>query len=174
MNAKRNSLGLIILLIIGFSILSSCVNPFAPKLEENDTEISLLGKQNTVEGFFKNFKYAYQFKDTLVYGKLLADDFTFIFRDYSMGIDKSWGRAEEMLSTWGLFQGSNSADLTWNEAVQSIGDSLLLDISRSFSLTIEFNPSDIIRIYGRANLRLKRNSSEDDWKMLSWRDESNY
>lgn len=174
MNAKRNSLGLITLLTIVFSILSSCVNPFAPKLEENDTEISLLGKQNTIDGFFKNFKYAYQFKDTLVYGKLLADDFTFIFRDYSMGIDKSWGRAEEMLSTWGLFQGSNSADLTWNEAVQSIGDSLLLDISRSFSLTIEFNPSDIIRIYGRANLRLKRNSSEDDWKMLSWRDESNY
>ncbi len=162
------------MLIVILGVLNSCVNPFAPKLEESDSGLSILGKQNTVDGFFRNFKYAYQFKDTLVYGKLLADDFTFIFRDYSLGIDKSWGRQEEMLSTCGLFQGSNSADLNWNEAVQSIGDSLLLDISRSFSLTIEINPTDIIRIYGRANLRLKRNSPDDDWKMIIWRDESNY
>ena len=155
-------------------ILSACTNPFAPKLNDKDFNQSLLGDQKTVEGFFKNFKYAYQFKDTLVFGKLLADDFTFIFRDYNLGIDKTWGRSEEMVSTWGLFQGTNSADLNWNEAVQTIGDSLVLDISRSFSLNIEFNPSDIVRIHGRANLRLKRNSAEDEWKMSIWRDESNY
>lgn len=154
--------------------LSACTNPFAPKLSDGDLSQSLLGNQKTVEGFFKNFKYAYQFKDTLVFGKLLADDFTFIFRDYNLGIDKTWGRSEEMLSTWGLFQGTNSADLNWNEAVQTIGDSLVLDISRSFSLNIEFNPSDIVRIYGRANLRLKRSSSDQEWRMQSWRDESNY
>lgn len=154
--------------------LSACTNPFAPKLSNGELSQSLLGNQKTVEGFFKNFKYAYQFKDTLVFGKLLADDFTFIFRDYNLGIDKTWGRSEEMLSTWGLFQGTNSADLNWNEAVQTIGDSLVLDISRSFSLNIEFNPNDIVRIYGRANLRLKRNSSDQEWRMQSWRDESNY
>lgn len=155
--------------------LNACVNPFAPALSDDLlVDMSGVARQNTVDGFFKNFRYAYQFKDTLVYGKLLADDFTFVFRDYNLGIDKSWGRAEDMLSTWGLFNGSTSCDLIWNEAVQTIGDSVLLDITRSFFLTIEINPADIIKVYGRAYIRLCRPTAQDDWKMQRWVDESNY
>jgi len=36
------------------------------------------------------------------------------------------------------------------------------------------HPQDIVRVQGRVNLQLKRNSTEEDWKILRWRDESNY
>jgi hypothetical protein len=165
---------IIILIFSMLTVLAACTNPFAPGLTNEDSSDYVLGDQKTIDGFFKNFRYAYIFKDTLVYGSLLKDNFTFIYRDYDQGVDKSWGRDEDMLTTWGLFQASQSLDLFWNDAITSIGDSLNMEISRSFSLTIEFNPTDIIRIQGRANLRLVRNSTNDNWEMSIWRDESNY
>ena len=52
------------ILILFFSFLSC--NPFAPGIEEGNTSYSsLLGDQNTIEGLFQNFKYAYTLKDTL-------------------------------------------------------------------------------------------------------------
>ena len=163
---------IIAVLLICFII--GCTNPFAPGLANENTDSFVLGDQKTIDGFFKNFRYAYVFKDSLVYGNLINDNFTFIYRDYDQGVDKSWGRDEEMQTSWGLFQAAQSLDLFWNDAITSIGDSLNMEISRSFSLKIEFNPTDIIRIQGRANLRLIRNSSNDIWKMSIWRDESNY
>jgi hypothetical protein len=154
--------------------MNACVNPFAPMLDNNPIGNDFLGDQRTLDGFFKNFKYAYQFKDTLVYGRLLADDFTFIYRDFSVGSDLSWGRGEEMASAFGMFQSAASLDLVWNSAAQTIGDSLVVDISRSFSLSVELNPSDIMHVYGRALFRLKRPSTDSVWKILTWRDESTY
>lgn len=168
---KKNSL---IIFILSILVFAACTNPFAPGLADKESTNNVLGDQKTIDGFFNNWRYAYVFKDTLVYGKLLNDDFTFIYRDYDQGVDKTWGRDEDLLTTWGLFQATQSLDLIWNEAVTSVGDSLNMELSRSFSLKIEFNPTDIIRIQGRANLRLTRKSSNDIWKMSIWRDESNY
>lgn len=155
-------------------IILGCTNPFAPKLSDNNEFQSGLGNQKTIEGIFKNFSYAYQFKDTLVYGKLLDESFTFIYRDNTLGVDKSWGRQEEMYIANNMFRNIVSSELIWNESAQQIGDSLLMDVSRTFSLKLEINPADIINIYGRAFFRLKRNTTNDDWKIIIWRDESNY
>jgi hypothetical protein len=54
------------------------------------------------------------------------------------------------------------------------GDSLTQSISRGFNLTITFSPTDVIRAQGRVNLRLERPSSSDVWKIVRWRDESNF
>lgn len=164
---------MIIFAALNIFILTGCVNPFAPALSDIQTG-SLLGDQTTIDGFFKNFSYAYRYKDTLVYGKLLTDDFEFSFRDYNLGIDKYWGRDEDMLSTYGMFNGTNSCDLVWNEIVVSAGDSLVQDLSRSFVLTVEVNPGDILKVYGRAYFRLVRTLVTDNWRMQKWRDESNY
>ncbi len=173
MNAKRYIFWIITSITMMIAIVA-CKNPFAPKLSSNNLLISNLGNQKTVEGVFQNFSYAYQYKDTLVYGKLLDDNFSFIYRDYNSGMDKSWGRQEEMYVANNMFRNIISAELIWNASSQQIGDSLLLDVSRSFSLKLEINPADIINVYGRAVFRLRRKSTEDDWKILSWRDESNY
>lgn len=164
-----------ILLVFSFLIfLQSCINPFAPSLDKSNTNNDIIGDQKTVEGLFQNFRYAYVFKDTLVYGNLLADDFTFIYWNYDQGTNQTWGREEDMRSTAGLFQAAQNLDLIWNEVVISIGDTLIKDISRGFILNIIFSPADVVRLQGRVNLRIKRNSADEDWKISIWRDESNY
>ncbi len=163
------------LLLIGITVaLMGCVNPFAPRLAENNPAAALLGDQRTVEGLFRNFRYAYTFRDTLVYSQLLHPDFTFIYRDYERSVDVSWGRNDEMRATAGLFRNAQSLDLTWNEIVFSSGDSTRLDVTRSFNLIITFNPADIVQIDGRVNFRLIRPHPDSVWKILRWRDESNF
>jgi hypothetical protein len=161
-------------IVLLLAIAAGCTNPFAPALNENPAEDAVLGDQTTIEGVFRNFRYAYTFKDTVVYGKLLHNDFTFIFRNYEKGVDESWGREEDMISTSRFFQASQNLDLIWNDVVIAIGDSLVQDISRGFNLTIVFDPTDIVTITGRANFRLMREHSDDVWKIIRWRDESNY
>lgn len=155
-------------------IASSCTNPFAPALANDSQAAEVLGDQRTVAGLFQNFRYSYVFKDTLTYGRLLDRTFSFVYRNYDKGIDVTWGRDEDMLATHGLFNAAQQLDLVWNDVVITEGDSLAQTISRGFNLTITFNPSDIIRAQGRVNLRIERPTTGDVWKIVRWRDESNY
>ncbi|MEY3386154.1 MAG: hypothetical protein RIR53_965 [Bacteroidota bacterium] len=153
--------------------VTSCVNPFAPSLDTEGGD-NVLGDQRTIEGLFQNFRYAYLFRDTLTYGRLLARSFTFVYRNYDQGIDVTWGRDEDMLATNGLFTAAQQLDLVWNDVIVADGDSLVKNISRGFNLTITFNPADILRAQGRVNLLVERPSTDDPWKIVRWRDESNY
>lgn len=164
----------ILIIILTASLLNSCENPFAPRLSLNGDNTTLLSSQESIDGVFDNFRYAYTFKDTLVYGNLLESDFVFIFRNYEKGIDESWGREQELLTTYRLFQAAQSLDLVWNEIFIDVGDTLQRDVARSFNLTIVFNPADIVRLNGIANLRLRKNITDMRWRIISWRDESNY
>ena len=171
MNLKENFIKYCF--ITGITVLLfGCVNPFAPKLDENagNTE-NLISDQSDVEGVFRNFQYAYTFSDTLIYGQLLSPDFTFIYRDYEKGIDVSWGREEEMKVSDGLFENTQRLDLVWNKILATTEDST--NIVRSFNLTITFNPTDIVFVDGRVNLDLKKNEN-GKWKITRWVDESNF
>ncbi len=152
-------------------LLSSCDNIFAPGVDSS-SEASILTDQKTVEGLFQNFKYAYTFKDTAVYGNLLNEDFVFIYRDYESGFDVSWDRPTEMRTTNGLFQSAQKLEIVWNNIVFQGGDSLVQNVKRSFNLTITFNPSDITRINGFVDMNIVRSSTENVWKIQRWRDES--
>jgi hypothetical protein len=110
-----------------------------------------------------------------VYGRLLDDGFIFVYRDYDLGVDVSWGREEDMRSTYGLFQNAQKLDLIWNNIVSTTAtDSNQVNVVRGFNLTLVFNPSDIERIDGYANLTFARQKVTDPWKIVRWRDESNY
>ena len=124
-----------------------------------------------MEGVFQNLRYAYTFKDTLIYGQLLDKDFIFSYRDYEQGVDKSWERDEEMRVTYGLFQNTQQLDLIWNDIVSISSDST--NIIRSFNLTVTFNPTYIEYADGKVNLKLKKDINQR-WKILRWYDESNY
>lgn len=153
-------------------MIISCTNPFAPKLAEGTKEI--ITDQKSIEGVFENFRYSYIFKDTLVYGKLLADNFTFTYHNYDKNIDVSWGRSEDMISTAGLFSAAQSLDLIWNQVVVSLGDSTRLNITRGFTLNIIFDPSYSEEVVGRVNLTLIRPVPDGIWQIERWIDESNF
>ncbi len=158
--------------ILLFLIYQGCVNPFAPKLDhELGDRGSVISPQKSIEGLFKNFQQSYTFKDTTIYGGLLTSDYSFIYRDYDLSVDVSWGRDEDMKVTYGLFQNSQRLDLIWNNIVSMTEDST--NIIRSFNLTITFNPTDIIYIDGRVNLDLEKND-KGVWKIVNWVDESNF
>jgi hypothetical protein len=152
-------------------VFYSCENIFSPKLDDT-TPTSIITDQKTVEGLFQNFKYSYTFKDTSVYSNLLTDDFIFIYRDYNSGFDISWDKTTEMRTTSGLFNNSQKLELIWNNIIFQSGDSLQQNLKRSFNLTITFNPSDIVRLNGFADMTLRRISPEDVWRISKWRDES--
>jgi hypothetical protein len=171
---RSTALVLFFFLLVLAALCTSCINPFAPALESDTESGAILGDQRTVEGVFQNFRFAYVFKDTLTYGKLLDKSFAFTYRDFDKGVDVTWGRDEDMLATSGLFNGSQQLDLVWNDVVVAAGDTLQQVISRGFNLTITFTANDIVRAQGRVNLRLVRPTTTEPWKITQWRDESNY
>jgi hypothetical protein len=151
----------------------SCKNPFAPKLDVNLTSQSS-SDLRIIENVFSTFRNAYAFKDTTLYGSFIDPNFTFSYRDYDRGIDVSWGRDDEMRSTYGLFQSVQSLSLIWNNIISSDSGENKRTIVRGFNLTVTFNPGDIERVDGYANLTLQRLDSDSPWKLIHWRDESNF
>jgi hypothetical protein len=123
---------------------------------------------------FQNFQFSYSFKDTLIYGQLIAPDFIFTYRDYDQGFDVSWARDEDLRTTDGLFKNSERLDLIWNNIVLSTEDSLTANIIRSFNLNITFNPTDVVRVDGRVNLSLRKDAESKKWAITRWLDESNF
>ncbi|MER3525399.1 MAG: hypothetical protein C4326_15500 [Ignavibacteria bacterium] len=168
---RRASAGCAFLL---FVLTSSCLNPFAPKLDTSPAQSSC--DPMTPEGVFRCLQVAYTFRDTTVYAPLLDESFVFIWRDYDNGgIDVTWGRDTELRATYGLFTNSQKLDLIWNNiTTQTDSAQVRTTIVRGFNLTITFNPSDITRIDGYANITMSRPSASAPWKIVRWRDESNF
>ncbi len=157
-------------------LLAAC-NPFAPSFDDSPLGgDSILGDQRTVEGVFQNIKYAYTFKDTTIYGQMIASDYVYVFRDYERVVDVSWGRDEEMRITSELFRNVQRIDLVWNNIIAESADSTntRASVSRNFNLTVTFSTSDIIRVDGYVTLSLVRFAAADPWMLARWRDESNF
>jgi hypothetical protein len=113
----------------------------------------------------------------MIYGQMLNQDFTFTYRDYDLGYDVSWGRQDEMRITENMFQNSEQLSLVWNKIISVTVDSTTKDstqIIRGFNLSVIFNPSDVVRIDGRVNLTLQKDTSSGKWSILKWNDESNF
>ena len=151
---------------------SSCLNPFAPGLDTSPAASSC--DQTTIDGVFQCFQNAYTFRDTTAYGQLLDGTFIFVYRDYELGIDITWGRDEEMRVTYGLFQNAQKLDLIWNNFVTRTESDTTATAVRSFNLTVTYNPSSIDRVDGYANVTFGRHRTDDLWKIILWRDESNF
>ena len=164
----------VLLFVLIILSLHAC-NPFAPAIDTTaNGSHSLLSDGKTIDGIFQNIRYAYTFKDTTIYGSMLENNFVFSYHDYDALKDVSWGRDEEMQITYRLFQNATVLSLIWNNIIGQSEDSLQADVTRSFTLTVTFNPNDIIRVDGRASFKLQRPSSLHAWKITRWNDESNY
>ncbi len=155
-------------------IAAGCWNPFAPGIEDGDPFEELLGDPSTIEGFFTRFQNAYQLRDTTLYGPLIAPDFTFTFRDHDNNVDVSWGRNEEMSSTYRLFINARDIRIQWNNiiSVEVNPAQTQSQVIRRFDLTVSLEASDLIRTDGAVNFVLTREDSTENWQLRSWRDES--
>jgi len=153
-------------------LASGCLNPFAPGLEETAARSTC--DPSTIEGVFQCFQAAYTFRDTTLYGQLIDGQFVFIYRDYDLGIDITWGRDDEMRTTYGLFRNAQKLDLIWNNIVNTSAESTSVTVVRGFNLTVVFNPSNVERVDGYANFVFSRTNTAEPWKIVSWRDESNF
>lgn len=159
-----------VVLILSYT---SCLNPFAPGLDTLPGQASC--DPSSIEGIFQCLQVSYTFRDTSVYSPLVDQSFVFVYRDYDNGgIDVTWGRDTELRTTFGLFQNAQRLDLIWNNILSTSTDSTRVNVVRGFNLTITFNPSDITRVDGYANLTFDRPSVTSPWKIIKWRDESNF
>jgi len=162
----------LLLSLVALTAAPACLNPFAPAWDVSPAESTC--DPNTIEGLFQCFQAAYTFRDTIVYGQLIDPSFVFVYRNYDLGIDVTWGRDDDMRTTFGLFQNAQKLDLIWNNIISTTAESTNVNVIRGFNLTLVFNPSDIERIDGYANLTLRRVRISDPWKIVRWRDESNF
>ena len=162
------------ILLIIFSV-SGC-NPFAPALEEGDPFSDFTGDAKTVDGFFTNFKNAYELRDLSLYESLLDSSFTFIYTDFEANADRQWAFAEDLRITSRLFQGSSLILLEWNQIVsEDVTDQKRkARVIRSFDLTVVLDGSDVFRGNGNVNFQLSRPDSNDAWRLSRWRDESSF
>jgi len=165
--ARAVALGAVTVLLV-----AACINPFAPGWDESPSESTC--NPNSIEGIFQCFQSAYTFRDTVLYGQLIGPGFVFVYRNYDLGIDVTWGRDDEMRTTYGLFQNAQKLDLIWNNITSTATESTTVNVVRGFNLTIVFNPSNIERIDGYANFTFERARASDPWKIVRWRDESNF
>ncbi|MDX1530916.1 MAG: hypothetical protein R3362_05265 [Rhodothermales bacterium] len=164
----------LLLFLSAFLVLLAACNPFAPDLREGDAFGDLLGDPTTVEGFFTNFRNAYELRDVSLYEPLLDSSFVFQYIDFEAGIERQWGFAQELESTRGLFQNAGLIQLQWNQVLsQDLREGgREARIVRSFNLTISLEGGEVFRTDGNVNFLLARPDTAAAWKLRFWRDES--
>ncbi len=148
-----------------------CVNPFAPAVTSEPAQSSsLLTNQETPEEVLINFRYAYTFKDSLVYSEIL--DSTFIFRSWDFNVSPpvplQWGRDTELRITGRMFRFFNTLDLVWNKTavVDTLEDGI--EMKRTFTLTLDGGRS-IPTLNGEVRFRFVRRGKK--WFIALWEDQ---
>ena len=162
--------------IAGVAMLAGACNPFAPDLEEGDPFGDILGDPTRVEGFFTNFRNAYELRDISLYEPLLDSAFVFSYRDFDASIDREWGFAQDLESTRRLFQQIDVSRLQWNQVLSqdTLDAGAQVRVVRSFSLSISLLTGEAFTGGGNVNFLLVRREPGAAWKLLRWRDESEF
>ncbi len=153
-------------------LLVGCLNPFAPAETDNiGLSSGLLTNQETPEAVLKNLKYAYTFKDSLVYSDLF--DSTFIFRSWDFNVSPpvpiQWGRDVELRTTARMFHFFRNLDLNWNATLFLNFDSTgrKAEMKRTFTLTLD-GGQQIPTLNGEVIFKFIRKG--DRWFITFWED----
>ncbi|MBD3288750.1 hypothetical protein GF337_08115 [candidate division KSB1 bacterium] len=161
------------IIFISFSYLS-CLNPFAPKLQESLDLSQLITEQKSPDEVLTNFKYAYTFKDSSLYADLLDSSFVFLYFDPNYGSSGrfvSWGRDVDLLTTGRLFRNFTVIDLIWHSTIYSFEEENFSEMSKSFQLSL-VNDQESINISGNAIFSFVKNEKDEKWRIVRWKDES--
>ena len=161
-----------VLIVLPF--LYGACNPFAPAIGEGDPFGDLLGDPKTVEGYFTNFRNAYEVRDVSLYESLIDSSFVFIYTDFDTGIEREWGFGQELESTRRLFESSVEVQLQWKQIIsrQEYNEGTRAVAVRGFNLAVALNNGEVYRGDGNVNFLLARADTTRAWRLTRWRDES--
>ena len=161
-------------LLIALSCLCSACNPFAPAIGEGDPFGDLLGDPKTVEGYFTNFRNAYELRDVSLYESLIDSSFVFVYTDFDTGIEREWGFGQELESTRRLFESTTEVQLQWKQIIsrQEYEEGTRAITVRGFNLAVALNNGEVYRSDGNVNFLLARADTTRSWSLVRWRDES--
>ncbi|MDZ7292651.1 MAG: hypothetical protein ONB44_06325 [candidate division KSB1 bacterium] len=164
-------------LVLGLAAWS-CLNPFAPALDRGMPGAEMITDQSTPEKALTNFKYAYIFKDSLLYADLLDSAFVFQYFDPNQGasgIFVSWTREVDLKTTGKLLRIFDSINLEWLNTIFTstdvVNNDTLATISKSFQLDLA-SAGYHFSVSGFAIFKFRRSRSDDKWRIVLWVDKS--
>jgi hypothetical protein len=163
------------LIIIVIILFFGCTNPFAPKLvNENLLSSSFLTNQKSPQDVLTNFRYAYVFKDSLIYSELIDSSFSFISTNYSTTppIPINWGRDDDLRTTAKMFRHFRDINLTWGDTLSSKIDSIDAELKLIFTLTFD-NGSEIPTLKGISLFNFEKKKT-GKWQIVRWEDLSSF
>ena len=157
----------------------SCLNPFAPTLDHGLSG-DLITDQSTPEEALTNFKYAYVFKDSLLYSNLLDSSFVFQYFDPEQGpsgIFVSWTREVDLKTTGRLLRTFDAINLEWLNTISADtlrdveGNVKNISLSKSFQLDLA---SSGVRfsVNGFALFTFRQSPTDGKWRIVLWVDKS--
>ncbi|MDZ7337879.1 MAG: hypothetical protein ONB30_05015 [candidate division KSB1 bacterium] len=176
---KRFSRARTAFVLCGVAILVTtiaCLNPFAPVLHQDPGDELIITEQKTPEEVLQNFRYAYTFKDSLLYANLLDSSFVFVFFDPNQGTSglfMSWGRDVDLKATGRMFRSFDVIDLTWNSTIYAFEEENTAELSKSFSINFSGAFAEY-RLSGSAIFSFRRCPHDGKWRITRWKDESEY
>lgn len=182
--------GLIFIALFGLCALS-CFNPFAPALDKTPDLSNIITEQRNPDEVLQNFRYAYSFKDSLLYRDVLAESFVFEYFDPNLapsGGFRTWGRDVDLKATGQLFRNFDVIELEWLNLLISERDTVCSEETdtvcpeakivliveqqfRRFRLNLlgsNFN----FTITGTAIFTFQQNGPGNKWRIVRWKDES--
>jgi len=166
MTGRKDSL--LIGLLSALMLLVNCVNPFAPALDKSQGSL-IITEQRTPEEVLQNFRYAYTFRDSILYSNLLDSSFVFVYFDPSLARDVSWGRDVDLKTTGRLFQAFDVIDLTWDSTRDSAETGDVSELTKRFTLNLVAKDIEF-RITGDAVFAFRRDPYDQKWRVTHWRD----
>jgi len=165
-----NFSGWIILLLFGWG----CINPFAPALEKKSDVTNMITEQQSPEDVLQNFRYAYTFKDSLLYSDVIDKAFVFEFFDPNQqptGGLTTWGRDIDLQTTGRLFAEFDVINLIWlNTLFEESQDNIERRLVR-FNLNMFGSDFNFI-LTGTALFTFRRDEMDNKWRIVRWKDES--
>ena len=172
-------------------VLASCWNPFAPTEGDifGSANVTLTDLQPPGEAL-ENMRYAYIYRDSLLYSQIIDTGFVFIFYDPDLGGSGDynfWGRDTELRTTSRLFRAYNHFNLLWNATLlteyrfqgarlDSLPDEAAqiaaADEAR-FIKTFDLDIGTEIHVTGNAIFSFRK-GADMRWRISRWQDESEY
>ncbi len=158
----------------------SCLNPFAPALDNGKLAADLITDQSTPEEALTNFKYAYIFRDSLLYSNLLDSSFVFQYFDPDQGaagIFVSWTREVDLKATGRLLRTFDAVNLEWLNTItadtlfDSKGHVENISLSKSFQLNLASSGFQF-SVSGFALFTFRQSKTDGKWRIALWVDKS--
>lgn len=175
-HAARNfcSLGWFAFFLVLSLANGSCFNPFAPALDKGQDLSNVITDQQNPREVLQNFRYAYTFKDSLLYSDVLEESFVFEYFDPNLGPSggfQTWGRDIDLKTTGRLFRSFDVIELTWLNTIFSDSTDQFVQYFQRFNLNLLGSDFNFI-VTGTAIFTFKRNEADNKWRIVRWKDES--